>query len=139
MGAIFGLLGSNIKVYLIAIIVAAVLAVVGTFAWKYKSAIESLKEAQEQNVKLEKEKTALSQVNQQNQAFIADMQADLAKKEQVVTDFRIQKARDDKKLSDLSKVIIAYDKKDDGPIAKVLKDAVEGILKLRDGKEGEQK
>ena len=139
MGAIFGLLGSNIKVYLIAIIVAAVLAVVGTFAWKYKSALESLKEAQEQNVKLEKEKTALSQVNQQNQAFIADMQADLAKKEQVVTDFRIQKARDDKKLSDLSKVIIAYDKKDDGPIAKVLKDAVEGILKLRDGKEGEQK
>ena len=139
MGAIFGLLGSNIKVYLMAIIVAAVLAVVGTFAWKYKSAIESLKEAQEQNVQLEKEKTALSQVNQQNQAFIADMQADLAKKEQIVNDFRIQKARDDKKLSDLSKVIIAYDKKDDGPIAKVLKDAVEGILKLRDGKEGEQK
>ena len=139
MGAIFGLLGSNIKVYLIAIVVAAVLAVGGTFAWKYKSALKSLKEAQEQNVQLEKEKTALSQVNQQNQAFIADMQADLAKKEQIVNDFRIQKARDDKKLSDLSKVIIAYDKKDDGPIAKVLKDAVEGILKLRDGKEGEQK
>ena len=139
MGALFGLLGSNIKVYLIAIVVAAVLAVGGTFAWKYKSALKSLKEAQEQNVQLEKEKTALSQVNQQNQAFIADMQADLAKKEQIVNDFRIQKARDDKKLSDLSKVIIAYDKKDDGPIAKVLKDAVEGILKLRDGKEGEQK
>ena len=139
MGAIFGLLGSNIKVYLIAIVVAAVLAVGGTFAWKYKSALKSLKEAQEQNVQLEKEKTALSQVNQQNQAFIADMQADLAKKEQIVNDFRIQKARDDKKLSDLSKVIIVYDKKDDGPIAKVLKDAVEGILKLRDGKEGEQK
>lgn len=139
MGSIFGLFGSNIKVYLIAIAVAAVLVVTGTFAWKYKSALESLKEAQEQNVKLEKEKTALSQVNQQNQAFIADMQADLAKKEQVVNDFRIQKARDDKKLSDLSKIIISYDKKDDGPIAKVLKDAVEGILKFRDGKEGEQK
>ena len=139
MGAIFSLLGSNIKVYLIAIIIAAVLAVVGTFTWKYKSAIESLKAAQEQNVQLEKEKTALSQVNQQNQAFIADMQADLAKKEKAVTDFRIQKARDDKKLSDLSKVIISYDKNDDGPIAKVLKDAVQGILNFRDGKEGEQK
>ena len=139
MGAIFSLLGSNIKVYLIAIVIAAVLAVVGTFTWKYKSAIESLKAAQEQNVQLEKEKTALSQVNQQNQTFIADMQADLAKKEKVVNDFRIQKARDDKKLSDLSKVIISYDKNDDGPIAKVLKDAVQGILNFRDGKEGEQK
>ena len=139
MGAIFSLFGSNIKVYLIAIVIAVVLAVVGTFTWKYKSALESLKEAQEQNVQLEKEKTALSQVNQQNQTFIADMQADLAKKEQIVNDFRIQKARDDKKLSDLSKVIISYDKKDDGPIAKVLKDAVEGILGFRDGKEGEQK
>jgi predicted membrane protein len=139
MGAIFSLLGSNVKVYLIAIGIAVVFAVGGTFTWKYKSALESLKETQEQNVQLEKEKTALSQVNQQNQAFIADLQADLAKKEQIVNDFRIQKARDDKKLSDLSKVIISYDKKDDGPIAKVLKDAVEGILKFRDGKEGEQK
>ena len=95
--------------------------------------MESLKQAQEQNIQLEKEKTALSQVNQQNQTFITNMQADLAKKEQIVNDFRIQKARDDKKLSDLSKVLISYDKKDDGPIAKVLKDAVEGVLQYREG------
>lgn len=139
MGAILSLIGSNVKTYLIAIIIAGVVAVGVTFAWKYKSALNSLKAAQEQNVQLEKEKTALSLVNQRNQIFIADMQADLAKKEKIVNDFRIQKARDDKKLSDLSNIIIAYDKKDDGPIAKVLKDAVEGILKLRDGKDGEQK
>jgi len=139
MGAIFGLLGANIRVYVIAFVVAAILAVVGTFAWKYKSALDSLKEIQEQNIQLEKEKSVLSQVNNQNQTFIAQMQADLANKEKLVSDFRIQKARDDKKLSDLSKVIIAYDKKDDGPIAKVLKDAIDGILKLRDSKDGEQK
>ena len=123
----------SFKTYLIAAIVAAILVVVGVFSWKHKSALESLKQAQEQNIQLEKEKTALSQVNQQNQTFITNMQADLAKKEQIVNDFRIQKARDDKKLSDLSKVLISYDKKDDGPIAKVLKDAVEGVLQYREG------
>ncbi len=133
MGSLLGLFTGSFKTYLIAAIVAAILVVVGTFSWKYKSALESLKQAQEQNIQLEKEKTALSQVNQQNQTFITNMQADLAKKEQVVNDFRIQKARDDKKLSDLSKVLISYDKKDDGPIAKVLKDAVEGVLQYREG------
>ena len=133
MGSLLGLFTGSFKTYFIAAIVAVVLVVVGTFSWKYKSAMESLKQAQEQNVQLEKEKTALSQVNQQNQTFITNMQADLAKKEQVVNDFRIQKARDDKKLSDLSKVLISYDKKDDGPIAKVLKDAVEGVLQYREG------
>lgn len=133
MGSLLGLFTGSFKTYLIAAIVAAILVVVGMFSWKHKSALESLKQAQEQNIQLEKEKTALSQVNQQNQAFITNMQADLAKKEQVVNDFRIQKARDDKKLSDLSKVLISYDKKDDGPIAKVLKDAVEGVLQYREG------
>ena len=133
MGSLLGLFTGSFKTYLIAAIVAAILVVVGVFSWKHKSALESLKQAQEQNIQLEKEKTALSQVNQQNQAFITNMQADLAKKEQVVNDFRIQKARDDKKLSDLSKVLISYDKKDDGPIAKVLKDAVEGVLQYREG------
>lgn len=133
MESLLGLFTGSFKTYLIAAIVAAILVVVGVFSWKHKSALESLKQAQEQNIQLEKEKTALSQVNQQNQAFITNMQADLAKKEQVVNDFRIQKARDDKKLSDLSKVLISYDKKDDGPIAKVLKDAVEGVLQYREG------
>lgn len=133
MESLLGLFTGSFKTYLIAAIVAAILVVVGVFSWKHKSALESLKQAQEQNIQLEKEKTALSQVNQQNQTFITNMQADLAKKEQVVNDFRIQKARDDKKLSDLSKVLISYDKKDDGPIAKVLKDAVEGVLQYREG------
>jgi flagellar basal body-associated protein FliL len=133
MGSLLGLFTGSFKTYLIAAIVAAILVVVGVFSWKHKSALESLKQAQEQNIQLEKEKTALSQINKQNQTFITNMQADLAKKEQVVNDFRIQKARDDKKLSDLSKVLISYDKKDDGPIAKVLKDAVEGVLQYREG------
>ena len=133
MGSLLGLFTGSFKTYLIAAIVAAILVVVGMFSWKHKSALESLKQAQEQNIQLEKEKTALSQINKQNQTFITNMQADLAKKEQVVNDFRIQKARDDKKLSDLSKVLISYDKKDDGPIAKVLKDAVEGVLQYREG------
>ena len=133
MESLLGLFTGSFKTYLIAAIVAAILVVVGVFSWKHKSALESLKQAQEQNIQLEKEKTALSQVNQQNQTFITNMQADLAKKEQIVNDFRIQKARDDKKLSDLSKVLISYDKKDDGPIAKVLKDAVEGVLQYREG------
>ena len=133
MESLLGLFTGSFKTYLIAAIVAAILVVVGVFSWKHKSALESLKQVQEQNIQLEKEKTALSQVNQQNQTFITNMQADLAKKEQIVNDFRIQKARDDKKLSDLSKVLISYDKKDDGPIAKVLKDAVEGVLQYREG------
>ena len=135
MGTLLSLLGSNIKVYLIAIIIAIVLAVIGTFSWKYKTALDSLKQVQEQNVQLEKEKTALSQANQQNQTFIANIQADLAKKEQTVNDFRIQKSRDDKKLSDLSSKILSYSSTDDGPIAKVLKDAVNGILQYDNGEQ----
>jgi hypothetical protein len=59
-------------------------------------------------------------------------------KEQLVSDFRIQKARDNKKLDDLSKKIASYEAKDDGPLAKVLKDAINGIKDSREN-QGETK
>ena len=93
MESLLGLFTGSFKTYLIAAIVAAILVVVGVFSWKHKSALESLKQVQEQNIQLEKEKTALSQVNQQNQTFITNMQADLAKKEQIVNDFRSELTR----------------------------------------------
>jgi uncharacterized protein YcbK (DUF882 family) len=81
-----------------------------------------------------KEKALLQSTNDSNQEFIKQMQADLEKKEKVVTDFRIQKARDDKKLSDLSSIISSYNASQDGPIAKVLKDAIIGIQRKEPAK-----
>lgn len=122
-----GMIPASVKSYANIIIIVIVLVLLGGAAWKYKSALDTIKELQEQQLVIEKEKALLQSTNDSNQEFIKEMQADLEKREKIVTDFRIQKARDDKKLNDLSKIIVTYDSFQDGPIAKVLKDAIIGI------------
>jgi uncharacterized protein YpmB len=129
-----GLIPSSVKSYANIIIIVVILALVGGAAWKYKSAIDTIAEMEQQRIELEKEKALLQSTNDSNQEFIKEMQADLEKKEKVVTDFRIQKARDDKKLSDLSSIISSYNASQDGPIAKVLKDAIIGIQRKEPAK-----
>lgn len=117
----------TIKAYANIAIIVLVLSLAGAAYWKYRSVIKEVEALQSDKIQLEKEKSQLSTANDANQTFIKNMREDLDKKEKAVTDFRIQKARDDKKLSDLSKIIITYDSFQDGPIAKVLKDAIIGV------------
>lgn len=122
-----GMIPASVKSYANIIIIVVILVLVGGAAWKYKSAIDTIKNMQEQQLVLEREKALLQSTNDTNQEFIKQMQADLEKREKIVTDFRIQKARDDKKLNDLSKILVNYGTAQDGPIAQVLKDAVLGV------------
>jgi len=134
MFSLLSSLTSNVKLIVGAVILAIVLAVIGTFAWKYNSALNEIKETQNKNVTLEKEKSVLAQANTVNQKTIEDMKTDLAAKEKTVTDFRIQKARDDKKISDFQEIIRSYSSDKDGPISIVLKDTVREIQKDREGR-----
>ena len=122
-----GMIPAGVKSYANIIIIVIVLVLIGGAAWKYKSALDTIKSMQEQQLVLEREKALLQSTNDTNQEFIKQMQADLEKREKIVTDFRIQKARDDKKLNDLSKILVNYGTAQDGPIAQVLKDAVLGV------------
>lgn len=125
--SVLGGFTGSIKAYANIAIIVVVLSFAGAAYWKYRATIKEVETLHNEKIQLEKEKTQLSTANEANQTFIQKMQEDLNKKEKVVTDFRIQKARDDKKLSDLSKIIVTYDTFQDGPIAKVLKDAIIGV------------
>ena len=132
MSFLTSLIPANVKLTVTAVIAAIVFTLAGVAFYKYNSLTSEISQAQIKNTELEKEKTALTEVNQKNQEFINNMKTDLAEKEKIVTDFRIQKARDNKKMDDLANVIKAYSQNEDGPIAKTLKDSVSGVQKDRE-------
>ena len=123
----FTALFSSARFYVIAAVVCVVVGTVGYFGIKYQSALGQVSELKQTNLTLEHSNTTLNETNQTNQKFISDMQTDAQNKEKLVNDFRIQKARDDKQLDALRKKIIATSAVDDGPVAKVLHDAMVGI------------
>ena len=131
----FTALFSSARFYAIIAAIVAVVGVVGYFGVKYQSALSRVSELEQVKQTLEHANTTLNETNEKNQKFISDMQQDTKNKEKLVNDFRIQKARDDKQLDELRKKILAASAADDGPVAKVLRDALSGISE----KKGEQK
>ena len=125
--------GSSIKFYAILVTIVLAIALFGYFGVKYQSALAHSTELEQAKLKLEEANQTLNETNVQNQKFIADMKADTAFKDKLVSDFRIQKARDDKQLDDLRRKIQAAPTSEDGPVAKVLRDALIGISPAQPG------
>ena len=123
----FATLFSSARFYVIAAIVIAALAVVGYFGFKYQSALNKVAELEQIKVTLEHVNEKLDETNKTNEKFINELKIDAKTKEKLVNDFRIQKARDDKQLDELRRKILAASAEDDGPVAKVLRDAMTGI------------
>jgi chromosome segregation ATPase len=128
--------------------IAAIVALVsagGYVAFKYNEAKNEIEVVTAKNDTLTEQYSSIFQKNNElasaletSEKSIEDIKKDVQLKEQLVSDFRIQKARDNKKLDDLSKKIASYEAKDDGPLAKVLKDAINGIKDSREN-QGETK
>lgn len=122
--------------------IAAIVALVsagGYIAFRYNEAQNEIEVITAKKNTLEEQYSNSLKINDQlvtsletSEKAIEDIKKDVQLKEQLVSDFRIQKARDNKKLDDLSKKIASYEAKDDGPLAKVLKDAITGIKDSRE-------
>ena len=123
----FATLFSSARFYVIAFAVVAVVGVVGYFGYKYQSALGQVAELEQTKLTLENANSKLDETNKNNEKFISELQLDAKAKEKLVSDFRIQKARDDKQLDELRKKILAASAEDDGPVAKVLRDAMSGL------------
>lgn len=123
----FATLFSSAKFYVVAAVIAVTVAAVGYFGVKYQSALGRVAELEQVKIALENANAKLEEVNKNNEKFISDMKSDAKTKEKLVNDFRIQKARDDKQLDELRKKIQAASAEDDGPVAKVLRDAMNGV------------
>mgnify|MGYP003612045404 FL=1 len=123
----FATLFSSAKFYVVAAVIAVTVAAVGYFGVKYQSALGRVAELEQVKITLENANAKLEEVNKNNEKFISDMKSDAKTKEKLVNDFRIQKARDDKQLDELRKKIQAVSAEDDGPVAKVLRDAMSGV------------
>ena len=123
----FATLFSSAKFYVVAAVIAVTVAAVGYFGVKYQSALGRAAELEQVKITLENANAKLEEVNKNNEKFISDMKSDAKTKEKLVNDFRIQKARDDKQLDELRKKIQAASAEDDGPVAKVLRDAMSGV------------
>lgn len=123
----FATLFSSAKFYVVAAVIAVTVAAVGYFGVKYQSALGRVAELEQVKITLENANAKLEEVNKNNEKFISNMKSDAKTKEKLVNDFRIQKARDDKQLDELRKKIQAASAEDDGPVAKVLRDAMSGV------------
>lgn len=130
----FATLFSSAKFYVVAAVIAATVAAVGYFGVKYQSALGRVAELEQVKITLENANAKLEEVNKNNEKFISDMKSDAKTKEKLVNDFRIQKARDDKQLDELRKKIQAALAEDDGPVSKVLRDAMTGVSVKGDAK-----
>ncbi len=136
LSAIFATLkgaGLSLRFYVILAAIVIVALTVGYFGVKYQSALGRVAELEEIKTQLERTNATLVEANKQNQFFISEMQADAALKEKIVNDYRIQKARDDKKLDELQKRISIAPPSDDGAVSKVLRDALIGIQTEKNG------
>jgi hypothetical protein len=122
-----GLIPPQFKLAALAIVIAFVTSAIGFAIYKYQSALSTIEEIRKQNTSLVAEKALLDKTNTENQEFIKNVKEDIAIRERIVAEFREQKIKDDKTMADLSKKIIAYTAKDDGPISKVLKDTISSI------------
>lgn len=122
-----GLIPPQFKLAALAVIIAAIASAAGFAIYKYQSALSTIEEVRKQNTYLIAEKALLDKTNTENQEFIKKVKEDIAIRERLVAEFREQKIKDDKAMADLSKKIIAYTAKDDGPISKVLKDTISSI------------
>lgn len=126
------LLPSNFKIIASVMIFALIAGVFSFFILKYNNAIAYAEQSKIDLINVEKQKTALAQTNDQNQQTIKILKEENVKKEKVVSDFRIQKARDDKKIADFQAVIISYSSDKDGSVSQVLKDTVTNIAHDRE-------
>lgn len=119
------------RVFALVLFLAAA-SLTGLGVWKYLSAVNELKELKLVNITLEEDNRQLKATNKANAKFIEEAKLDIELKEKLMSDFRVQKSRDDKKMNEMSQKIQAYSEVDDGPIAKVLKDTLIFIQKDRE-------
>lgn len=124
---LLGSFSASFRMYATIAIIAVVVLAAGGLYWKFSSMQSTIEKIEKQNKELENDKAVLSKVNSENQITIEKMKQDVIDRDKAVNDFRIQKARDDKKLNDLGILISKYGKNEDGPIAKVLRDAILGL------------
>lgn len=124
---LLGLVPNVIRKYAYLIMVGVILSVIGFAVLKYKNALDTIDKIEQQKISLERDKKLLQDTNAKNEAFIKTMNEDNERRDKIVSEFRAQKIKDDQKLSALSKTLSSYAADQDGPIAKVLKDAVLGI------------
>lgn len=103
------------------------LAFVAAVWFKFNSLNDNISTLTQQKTELAESNDKLKSTNETNQLAIEKMQKDFKEQELILSAFRTQKTKDDKKLSDLSSKISSYGSNTDGPIAKVLKDTIIGI------------
>lgn len=139
MQKLFDMLGisSGIKA-LTTIIIVAVLVAMGVSAFLVLNENKKLKEdVQTSAATIEsyrKDKEEVERINLQNQIEIKALQAYKDQSEQARSDLKLRISRDQQTIAALSTSINNTKPEENGPVAPVLKNTIDSIQKIRDGR-----
>ena len=134
-----GFILPNLNMYLAIGVVVAILAGATYLKIKFNN-LQDEKAALTQKVSvLEAENAQLFETNKKNALVIEQMQLDKKNADKIVSDFRIQKARDNAELSALRNAVIQVDPAQNGKVSAVLKQTISALQDARKTVKTEEK
>lgn len=134
-----GFILPNLNMYLAIGVVVAILAGATYLKIKFNN-LQDEKAALTQKVSvLEAENAQLFETNKKNALVIEQMQLDKKNADKIVSDFRIQKARDNAELTALRNSVIKVDPAQNGKVSAVLKQTISALQDARKTVKTEEK